>query len=237
MASLNKKNVRSYKSASKNTPELILDAAEELMSRRGFHGVSIREIANLAEVHLGSVTYHFGTKENLLEAIYERHAQPMNLRRSDLLAEAARITNLSERLLAIVRAFVVPAFSSQSDVSGGGARFTRVRAILSMEGNEAAQRIIASNFDETSAAFVDAVLECCPRANRSSVVWRCHFLLGSLYYTLVSGERIDRLTHGDSSGADHHRAIDELSHSFAAAFSDLQNNNDTPVTKTEERQT
>ena len=113
----------------------------------------------------------------------------------------------------------------QSDVSGGGARFTRVRAILSMEGNEAAQKIIANHFDETSAAFVDAVLECCPKADRNSVVWRCHFLLGSLYYTLVSGERIDRLTHGETSGADHQRAIDELSHTFAAAFSDLANTN------------
>jgi len=191
------------------------------MSERGFHGVSIREIAKAAGANLGSVTYYFGTKENLLAAIYERHTKPMNQRRLELLREAGRISNLDERLAAIVRAYILPAFSSQTDVAGGGARFTRLRGIMSMEGHEAARRIIAESFDETSHAFIDAIASCVPDADRVSIVWRGHFLLGALYYTLVSSDRIERLSEGASNGMDHERAVDELVRATTASLKEL----------------
>ena len=202
--------------------EAILDAAEMLMSKRGFHGVSIRGIASEAGANQGSVTYHFGTKENLLAAIYERHCLPMNQRRIELLQEAERISNKDERLSAIIRAYVIPAFSSRSDVAGGGARFTKLRAILSMEGHEATRKIIAKAFDETSQIFVDAISRCVPNASRESIVWRCHFLLGSLYYTLVNSERVGRLTDGAADGEDFEIAIHELVRSTTASLKELE---------------
>ena len=202
----------------RSSRERILEAAEELMSRRGFHAVSMREIAREAEVKLGSVTYHFGTKENLLAEIYARHTRPMNQRRRELLAEAERISDRAERLSAIIRAFVVPAFSSSADSAGGGARFTKLRAILSMEGNQTAGRIIAGAFDETTRAFVAAIGRCLPRATEAFILWRCHFLLGALYYTLVNGERINRLTDGQVDGQDHESAIEELVAATAASL-------------------
>jgi hypothetical protein len=60
----------------------------------------------------GSVTYHFTTKDGLLLEIYRRHCGPMNLRRSELLAAARRVRDLQDRLEAIVRAYVLPAFTS-----------------------------------------------------------------------------------------------------------------------------
>ena len=198
--------------------DTILDAAETLMSEHGFNGVSMRSICQAAGVNLGSVTYHFGTKAGLLRAIYQRHVTPMNARRTELLREAERLFDRAERVEAIIRAFLVPAFSSNSDDYGGGARFTRVRAILSMEGNETARQIIAEALDETSQLFVDALSRAIPDLDKDSIVWRCHFLLGGLYYTLVNGERIDRLTEGRQSGADHEKAIDELARSTAAGL-------------------
>ena len=79
----------------------------------------------------GSVTYHFKTKDGLLLEIYRRHCGPMNRRRSELLAAARRVRDLQDRLEAIVRAYVLPAFTSGSDLAGGGTRFTRLRAIMS----------------------------------------------------------------------------------------------------------
>ncbi len=190
--------------------ERILEAGETLMSQRGFHAVSMREIAREAGANLGSVTYHFGTKENLLAEIYARHTVPMNRRRMELLVEAERISDRRERLSAIIRAFVVPAFSASADSAGGGARFTRLRAILSMEGNETAGRIIADAFDETTHAFVEALGRCLPGADEAFITWRLHFLLGALYYTLVGGERINRLTAGRCDGNDQQAAIEQL---------------------------
>jgi AcrR family transcriptional regulator len=169
-----------------NLREAILCAAEDLFSTNGFNAVSVRDIAQAAGANPGSVTYHFKTKDGLLLEIYRRHCGPMNLRRSELLAAAQRVRDLNDRLEAIVRAYVLPAFSSGSDLAGGGARFTRLRAVMSAEGNAVAGKIIAQTFDDTSHAFIDAIGESLPQIPRNEIVWRSHFLLGALYYTLVT---------------------------------------------------
>jgi AcrR family transcriptional regulator len=201
-----------------NMREAILAAAEELFSINGFNAVSVRDIAQAAGANPGSVTYHFATKDGLLLEIYQRHCAPMNLRRSELLSAAKRIRDPQDRLEAIVRAYVLPAFSSGNDLAGGGARFTRLRAIMSAEGNEVTRRIIAQTFDDTSHAFIDAICECLPDVPRNEIVWRSHFLLGALYYTLVTPERVSRLSRGEADGADAGEAIEQLVQATVASF-------------------
>src|SRR5947207_5125856 len=193
-------------------------AAEELFSTNGFNAVSVRDIAQAAGANPGSVTYHFKTKDGLLLEIYRRHCGPMNYRRAELLAAARRVRDLQDRLEAIVRAYVLPAFSSGSALAGGGARFTRLRAVMSAEGNEVARRIIAQTFDDTSHAFIDAIHESLPHIPRAEIVWRSHFLLGALYYTLVTPERVARLSRGSADGADAGNAIEQLARASVASF-------------------
>jgi AcrR family transcriptional regulator len=201
-----------------NLREAILAAAEDLFATNGFNAVSVRDIAQAAGANPGSVTYHFKTKDGLLLEIYNRHCAPMNRRRSELLAAARRVRDLQDRLEAIVRAYVLPAFTSGSDLAGGGARFTRLRAVMSAEGNEVARRIIAQTFDDTSHAFIDAINESLPHIPRTEIVWRSHFLLGALYYTLVTPERVSRLSRGDADGADAGNAIEQLVRATVASF-------------------
>jgi AcrR family transcriptional regulator len=200
------------------TRDLIIDTAEALFADQGFHAVSMREIAKSAGIHVGSISYHFTSKEGLLLEIYRRHCRPMNQRRGELLREAERIGDADERLEAIVRAYVLPAFSSGSDLAGGGARFTRLRAMMSAEGNESVKDVIASTFDATSHALVDAIGRCLPDVPRPVIVWRCHFLLGALYYTLVNPERVTRLSRGAAKGDDFDEAVDQLVRATVAAL-------------------
>jgi AcrR family transcriptional regulator len=201
-----------------NLREAILCAAEELFATNGFNAVSIRDIAQAAGANPGSVTYHFKTKDGLLLEIYRRHCGPMNRRRSELLAAATRVRDLQDRLEAIVRAYVLPAFSSGSDLAGGGARFTRLRAVMSAEGNAVARRIIAQTFDDTSHAFIDAIHQSLPHIPRTEIVWRSHFLLGALYYTLVTPERVSRLSRGSADGTDAGNAIEQLVRATVASL-------------------
>lgn len=201
-----------------NTRGAILDAAEELFAANGFTAVSIRDIAQAAGANPGSISYHFGSKDGLLLEIYRRHCGPMNRRRGELLSEALRIHDADNRLEAIVRAFVVPAYYSSADLAGGGARFTRLRAVMSAEGNETARRIIAETFDETSHAFIDAIHRELPHLPRATIVWRSQFLLGALYYSLVTQERVTRLSRGEADGSDHAVAIEEIVRATVAAF-------------------
>jgi AcrR family transcriptional regulator len=201
-----------------NMREAILCAAEDLFSTNGFNAVSVRDIAQAAGANPGSVTYHFKTKDGLLLEIYRRHCGPMNVRRSELLAAARRVRDLQDKLEAIVRAYVLPAFSSGSDLAGGGARFTRLRAVMSAEGNAVAGKIIAQTFDDTSHAFIDAICESLPQIPRTEIVWRSHFLLGALYYTLVTPERVSRLSWGEADGDDPANAIEQLVRATVASL-------------------
>src|SRR3984885_3604111 len=201
-----------------NMREAILCAAEELFSTNGFNAVSVRDIAQAAGANPGSVTYHFKTKDGLLLEIYRRHCGPMNLRRSEQLAAAQRVRDLDDRLEAIVRAYVVPAFSSGSDLAGGGARFPALRAVMPGEGPAVAGKIIAQTFDDTSHAFIDAICESLPHIPRTEIVWRSHFLLGALYYTLVTPERVSRLSRGEADGGDPAAAIEQLVRATVAAL-------------------
>ena len=201
-----------------NMREAILAAAEELFSTNGFNAVSVRDIAHAAGANPGSVTYHFKTKHGLLLEIYRRHCGPMNLRRSELLSAAKRVRDVQDRLEAIVRAYVVPAFTSSSDLAGGGARFTRLRAVMSAESNEVTRRIIAQTFDDTSNALIDAIHESLPHIPRTDIVWRCHFLLGALYYSLIIPERVSRLSGGETDGTDAACAIEHLVRATVASL-------------------
>jgi len=201
-----------------NMREAILAAAEELFAINGFNAVSVRDIAQAAGANPGSVTYHFKTKDGLLLEIYRRHCAPMNLRRSELLEAARRVRDLQDRLEAIVRAYVLPAFTSGSDLAGGGARFSRLRAVMSAEGNEVARRIIAQTFDDTSHAFIDAIHDSLPHIPRTEIVWRTHFLLGALYYSLVTPERVSRLSRGEADGADATSAIEQMVQATVASL-------------------
>jgi len=193
-----------------NTKEILLDAAIRLFSHSGYNAVSMRDIAKEAGANLGSLTYHFGSKANLLRQIYERHTQPMNARRLELLGEAKRVRDLDERLFAILRAYVVPAYLSSSENDGGGAEFTRMRAILSAESNPDAQTIIAEAFDDTSRIFIDAISECVPGVDQEGLIWRSQFLLGALYYALINPDRVTRLSGGQVDGNDRNAAIQHL---------------------------
>ena len=61
-----------------NTKTRILDGAEQLFAREGFHNTSLRALTSLADVNLASVNYHFGSKESLLHSVIERRLLPLN---------------------------------------------------------------------------------------------------------------------------------------------------------------
>jgi hypothetical protein len=93
----------------------------------------------------------------------------MNRRWSELLA-ARRVRDRQDRLEAIVRAYVQPAFSSGRDLAGGGARFTRLRAVMSAEGTRSCARSSRRPFGDTSHAGE------CDRTTRSL---HCRFATGA----------------------------------------------------------
>lgn len=55
--------------------EHILIVAERLFGERGFDGTSVRDIAQSAGVNLAMISYYFGSKEKLLEAMIQLRSE------------------------------------------------------------------------------------------------------------------------------------------------------------------
>ena len=72
------------------TKDRILDAAESLFMEHGFEATSLRSITAAADVNLAAVNYHFGSKEELFQAVLTRRLDPMNQERLDLLTALER---------------------------------------------------------------------------------------------------------------------------------------------------
>jgi AcrR family transcriptional regulator len=84
------------------TYETLIASARVLFARRGFDGASIRAITRASGANLGAVTYHFGSKHALYEAVLDRVLSPLG----DRVAEAgAQYGSPLDRLEGVIRAF------------------------------------------------------------------------------------------------------------------------------------
>lgn len=55
----------------KSTKEKLLNTAEQLFARHGLDGVSTRDLAGKAKVNLCAISYYFGSKQKLYEAVID----------------------------------------------------------------------------------------------------------------------------------------------------------------------
>ena len=60
--------------AAASAPERILQKAEQVFGRFGYDGASLRQIAEAAGVPVALVSYHFGSKDGLYRAVFNRRA-------------------------------------------------------------------------------------------------------------------------------------------------------------------
>ena len=83
----------------------LMEAAQQLFARRGVHQATTREIlATAGQRNVSALTYHFGSREQLLWAILERHNRPLEVGRARRLVEP--VDAMATRDL--VAALVVP---------------------------------------------------------------------------------------------------------------------------------
>jgi AcrR family transcriptional regulator len=199
-----------------STREKLMQSAERLFAALGFDGVSVRDIANDAKVNSALVGYYFGGKEGLLAEVYTRHCAPLKKERERLLAEYSadrRVPSLEE----VLDAFIRPSLEGTKD-GDGRPTFLRLRAILSAENSSLLEQLVADNFDESSKVFVNALSQCLPDLSWEDVLWRFHFLLGSIYYTATGPHRIKTLSKGRCDPTDPVETARELIPFIAAGF-------------------
>jgi AcrR family transcriptional regulator len=143
------------------TRNRLLDAAEALFADRGYHAVSMRDIARRARVNLAAAGYHYGSKENLFVEALSRRIRPLNERRlATLSALEARKKppTLDEIFDAFARVMIEEAVCNPET----GRRLNRLLSRAFAESDEIAQHVFRQELLHVALRFIQAVRKVFP---------------------------------------------------------------------------
>lgn len=173
------------------TRERILDAAERMFASGGFHNTSLRELTGAAGANLAAVHYHFGSKDALLEALFERRLVPLNrIRRERLeeVREAARRAGRRPAARDVLKAFLEPTLTFR-DSGPGAEAFIRLVGRAIAEPDDTIRKIFMRQVEPLFVLFFETLGEALPQLSPSDLFWRVHFALGAMSHTMCMAGR------------------------------------------------
>jgi AcrR family transcriptional regulator len=182
--------------AKRTTKEKLMDSAEKLFARKGFHGTSLRDITGEAGVDLALVNYHFGGKKPLLAAVLERRGAVLNearlARLGEVRAAAAPMPACAE---AVVGAFFDPILERLAHAGPGWHNYFSLLAWVN-NSPEWGRKLMSKTFNATVREFIQALKDSLPDASAEDIYWGYNFLTGALTLSLAETGRLDELSDG-----------------------------------------
>ncbi len=196
----------------------MLDAAEDLFSQRGFFGVTVRQVAELADVDVALPNYYFGSKRGLFDAVFLRRAEVLNRARGDgIAAVVAAAGNGAPHIEAILEAFIAPVREAQASDDPGWRNYCRLVAQVNSSAEFAG--MMSTHFNDLIEKLLGALRLALPDAKDRELYWAYHFLTGALTLTMANTGRIDTLSQGMVQSDDARDAYDHLVRFFTRGFS------------------
>ena len=177
-----------------NTVERILDAAEVLFAQKGFAETSLRAITSKAGVNLAAVNYHFGSKEALIQAVFERFLNPfcgtLETRMDDSLEQSLTL----ERLLGLVSRTAL-------DTHRGDTRrvaiFFRLSGLAYTQAQGHMRRFLRKRYGAVFGRFLHLLTAATPTLTPLERFWRVHFALGATTFALSGMESLLAISNND----------------------------------------
>lgn len=220
---------RAVRASADITRQRILDAAEALFAERGFHGVTIREVARLVGVDAALVHYHFGGKEELLaKALLTRAEQFMAEREAALsacIAEADGRPSLDDVIIAYTRPYLRHFQSGDP----GWRNWFQLLAKVAVDPQQAAG-VFQDHFDPFVRKFIEALRLAAPGAPDERYYWCYHFFSGALVLTFAETGRMENLSDGACQAADLASGYDLFVPFFASGFRKILSGGRGPAT-------
>lgn len=168
-----------------DTKEQILDVAERHFATLGFAGTSLRGIIREAKVNIAAVAYHFGTKEELFNAVVERFAVPVV---SEQLRQLKRVKDQQD-LEQVLCAFYDPPLKLIKSKGKSGKTLALFLGRMQNEPDPIFS-IVDKHFAHCRNSFLDAFRQCLPGASESDLQWSFEFMLSLIVSFLVRQEYI-----------------------------------------------
>lgn len=77
----------------------VLQVAEKLFAEKGFDGTSIRDISKAAKINIAMVSYYFGSKDKMLEALVLFRTDDLSIKIENLIKESLSPLEKMSRLI------------------------------------------------------------------------------------------------------------------------------------------
>ena len=201
-----------------DTRARILDTAERLFAETGLAATSLRQITTAAGVNLAAVHYHFGSKDGLVQAVYERHIAPVNRERLRLLdLYEATPSPGAAQLEQLVEALVGPVLRLKKD-DPVAARSVRclIGRIYCEPGDQ--MKSVLCQFDEIRERFPAAISLALPHLSRTELLWRVHFMIGATLHTTGAGQLLEQVSEGPCDLNNTEETVRQLVHFLCAGL-------------------
>ena len=77
----------------------ILQVAEKLFAEKGFDGTTVRDISKAANINIAMVSYYFGSKDKMLEALIQFRTEDLSIKIENLIKESLSPLEKMNRLI------------------------------------------------------------------------------------------------------------------------------------------
>ncbi len=180
--------------AAADTKNKILNVAEEIFAEKGYSATSMRTITARANVNLAAVNYHFGSKAQLYQAVFQRRVAPMNRQRIEALEKLEQQAGGSPLLLDdILRAFVEPALKASLNPGPGGSSFIRLLGRTHAEPGPEVHDFLPLLYKEVKIRYRNALARILPELSQEELSWRIHFVIGTIAFTLAGTDVLEMI--------------------------------------------
>lgn len=182
----------------KNTATSILSAAEELFAEKGFAETSLRNITSLAGVNLAAVNYHFGSKKELIQAVFARFLTPFCAElESELKNYQTELNGQRPDLTTLLGLLARTASKVDQDNPDRIAIFMRLLGLAYSQGQGHLRRFLRNEYGTVFAVYMKLVTEATPELSEQERFWRIHFMLGATVFTLSGAEALTAMAEYD----------------------------------------
>ncbi len=166
----------------------ILKVARDLFAENGYAGTSLKKIGDQVGVSAALLTYYFGSKEKLHEEIYLQTAGKIgNMRLQRLRDTLAAGGGIPE----ILASFIAPL--RELAASEDGAAFLRFQTRVEGEPLEISFRLRHKAYDESTRAYVKAIMSLRPELTEDVCFARMACVIGATNYAVSERHRLDVL--------------------------------------------
>lgn len=210
----------------------ILDAAEHLFAERGYHGATMRQVADASGASLSLTQYHFKTKEALFGAVMERCILSINHQRLLRLGVLETTAIQSEQRVSVddvLRAFLEPTVLLARDTREGGQNYAQLIAHIINDPQPHARAVSQKLTDPIARQTMRMLGLALPGLDEATLAWCYIFMVGAMVTAISPTGRIELLSNRQADGDDVERILALLVPFLTAGFERIAEQAGTPL--------